>query len=423
MPRVAHWDFSGNKKQTWVPDKERGDNDLQDGTLRRGAKQDGDGEATFDGKNDHMYVWEGEDFALKEGTVTMTFTPDDLDHRMGLFDRSAAAGTEGNLSISLTPSGAIEVRHVGPGGTEHVFSGGEISAGDEHSFSYSWGPSGSVLSVNDTTVASGEDALSTGNKQSDVFIGAALGDEDAPSWSWYNWGNSHDDDDDDEDNDDDESGGGAGASGYFDGTISDVEIWNHALGAPPPCFAAGTLIETVSGPVAVEDIRPGTLVITRDFGPLPVLWRGGRDISERELASANRLVPVVLRSGSFGQSGDLVLSQQHRVWLAGVDALAKARHLAELGDGRFRFAHGRKRIAYHHLLLPRHALIRAQGVWCESLYPETTQLSGLSTAEKLTLDAALEACHDTRLVRPELKRRAVAEALSLLPARKGRRVA
>ena len=41
-----------------------------------------------------------------------------------------------------------------------------------------------------------------------------------------------------------------------------------------PCFTAGTLIDTPSGPRAVEELRPGDLVTTRDHGPAPLLWAG-----------------------------------------------------------------------------------------------------------------------------------------------------
>jgi hypothetical protein len=207
MPRIAHWDFSGQKNSKWVQDQENGDADWQDGYLMDGGKITKNEEAKFDGKNDYMYVSEAEDFSYSEGTITMRFSPDDLKHGMGLVSRESAEGTPGNLSIHMTTKGKIEVRHVAPDGKTEVYSGGEVAAKEENSFSYSWSAKGSVLTVNETVVATGDVALDTFGNQGDMTFGAAIGSEN-PTHDWYNWNSgSHDDDDD---------------------------IWDHALGSAPP---------------------------------------------------------------------------------------------------------------------------------------------------------------------------------------------
>ena len=40
----------------------------------------------------------------------------------------------------------------------------------------------------------------------------------------------------------------------------------------PVCYVAGTLIDTPQGPVAVENLRAGDLVITVDASPQPLVW-------------------------------------------------------------------------------------------------------------------------------------------------------
>ena len=43
-------------------------------------------------------------------------------------------------------------------------------------------------------------------------------------------------------------------------------------------FSRGALIETASGPVAIEDIQPGEKVITADGHVQPLLWKGSTTI-------------------------------------------------------------------------------------------------------------------------------------------------
>ncbi|MFN6979673.1 MAG: choice-of-anchor L domain-containing protein, partial [Gemmobacter sp.] len=75
-----------------------------------------------------------------------------------------------------------------------------------------------------------------------------------------------------------------------------------------PCFAAGTRILTAGGPVAVETLRPGDLVVTQDDGPQPLRW-----IGRRRVAAVGALAPVRIAAGTFGPHGRLVVSPQHRI--------------------------------------------------------------------------------------------------------------
>jgi Ca2+-binding RTX toxin-like protein len=145
-----------------------------------------------------------------------------------------------------------------------------------------------------------------------------------------------------------------------------------------PCLAEGTLIDTPQGRRPVQDLRAGDLVLT-ERGAEPVLWAGGRRIGPEEMAARPVLQPVVIRRGALGNDRPLFVSRQHGLAVLGPQGavLARAGQLAGLGQGAFRQACGRRTVAYHHLLLARHALIRANGAWAETLWPGPAALAAL----------------------------------------------
>ena len=149
-----------------------------------------------------------------------------------------------------------------------------------------------------------------------------------------------------------------------------------------PCFASGTRIATPMGERRVEDLRAGDLVQTLDEGAQPILWAGARQFDADDLAARPDMRPVLIRDGALGNRGDVLVSPQHAVLVATDQGarLARARHLAALKDGRFRVARGRREVCYHHLLLPRHAVIFANGAACESLYPGPQALRSFGPA-------------------------------------------
>ncbi|AVW90631.1 Hint domain-containing protein [Celeribacter baekdonensis] len=169
-----------------------------------------------------------------------------------------------------------------------------------------------------------------------------------------------------------------------------------------PCYVSGTRIMTPSGEVPVEDLRTGDLISTLDAGPQPLLWHGVRHLGRDILAEHPELLPVLIRDGTFGNRGDLLVSPQHGIYVPdlrfGPDAgrhrvFARAKHLLTTQAG-VRVARGKREVCYHHLLLPRHAVIRANGALSESLYPGRFALSGfdrVAKAELFDLFPALEA--------------------------------
>jgi len=161
-----------------------------------------------------------------------------------------------------------------------------------------------------------------------------------------------------------------------------------ALGVP--CFTTGTLILTDRGEVPVEAIRAGDRVRTLDHGVQPVIWAGGRYMDRAALEAEPLMRPVLIRDGAMGNRGDVLVSPNHAV-LAEVDGremLVRAKHLAEMGDARFRIAKGKKEVGYHHLLLERHGIVFAQGMATETLYPGPMAIAALGPVVAAELAAA-----------------------------------
>lgn len=143
----------------------------------------------------------------------------------------------------------------------------------------------------------------------------------------------------------------------------DTELWVAACDRGPPPqrpaapggLVAGTLVRTPHGPRPVETLLPGDLVLTRDHGALPLVWRGETRLSGAELGLHPHLRPL-------RRKGGLRLAPGQRLAVAappglglGPEALATA---ADLEDGRaLRRDLACGSVAYVHLMLSRHALL------------------------------------------------------------------
>ncbi len=156
--------------------------------------------------------------------------------------------------------------------------------------------------------------------------------------------------------------------------ITDV---GFVTGDVVPCFVAGTRIDTQRGPIRVEDVEVGDLVLTLDDGWQPVRWHGARQVP-----SQGTLAQVLIPAGTFGDHGALAVSPQHRLYLTGWRAelycgedevLVKAIHLARAG--KLHQDRSGRPVTYHHLMFDRHQIIRAEGMWSESYHPGPTTLA------------------------------------------------
>ncbi len=196
-----------------------------------------------------------------------------------------------------------------------------------------------------------------------------------------------------------DDGSGNAVIGFPDGTsltlmgVSPATLNSSTLYSMGiPCFLEGTRLATPVGLRRVETLVPGDLVLTADGAAMPVRWTGSWEVSETNLRAQPDLAPVRIASGALGNDEALYLSPMHRVLIAdagGQRAFVPARWLAEDGDGRFRRARGKRRVVYHHLLLPRHAVVQAEGAAVESFYPGPEGLAGMSFLARLSLFAEM----------------------------------
>lgn len=206
----------------------------------------------------------------------------------------------------------------------------------------------------------------------------------------------------------------------------------HSMGIP--CFTTGTMIDTPTGPVAVEDLAPGDLVTCSNGAALPVLWAGGRELHRAELDAHPELCPIEIKAGVLGNKRPLRLSAQHAVALHGDNGpvLARALHLAERGQGKFRVAKGVKSVGYHHIMLPHHALVRAEGAWVETMWPGPVAIKALGPKARLEIamgfphlvpalndECAVETVYGPRAC-PLLKRKEVHALDDVAPVRLGK---
>ncbi|WP_338549192.1 Hint domain-containing protein [Roseovarius phycicola] len=150
------------------------------------------------------------------------------------------------------------------------------------------------------------------------------------------------------------------------------------LGAEIVCYAAGTLIDTPTGPCLVEHLKPGDVIETLDHGPQPVCWAGSVRVP-----ALGKLAPIVFRAGAIGNERDLIVSPQHRMLLndwrmelhfGTEEVFVRAMDLVD-GDQIYRRPGGF--VDYHHILLNQHEVIFAEGVESESLLPGECARSAL----------------------------------------------
>lgn len=161
------------------------------------------------------------------------------------------------------------------------------------------------------------------------------------------------------------------------------------------CFTPGTRLLTPAGLTAVENLREGDLVQTKDNGAQEIRWIGSRRMTGARLFAMPKLRPVRIRAGAFGigePGAELIVSPEHRMVVRGPvaralfntpEVLVTARDLVN-GDSVQRDTTLRE-VTYHHLLLPRHEVLFANGVETESFHPANTALSTLATADRARL--------------------------------------
>lgn len=134
-------------------------------------------------------------------------------------------------------------------------------------------------------------------------------------------------------------------------------------------FSRGTHITLGSGAQKrIEDLQIGDKVLTRDDGVQAVRW-----IGQSTVRAIGDFAPIVIAAGTLNNTGDLVVSPDHRLFVyqrsdqlgAGQpELLVKARHLVNgtsvhVQNGGF--------VEYFQILFDAHHIIYAEGIAAESM--------------------------------------------------------
>lgn len=163
------------------------------------------------------------------------------------------------------------------------------------------------------------------------------------------------------------------------------------------CFRNGTLILTSRGEIAVEDLRPGDMVMTRDHGPKPLRWIGSKMLDGAVLQAFAKLRPVRIRAGALGAglpARDLYVSQQHRVLVGSAIAqrmfdapeiLVAAKHLTAIAG--IEIDDSCQSLTYFHLLFDQHEIICSDGAQTESLFTGPEALKAVDPAARAEIMA------------------------------------
>jgi hypothetical protein len=161
------------------------------------------------------------------------------------------------------------------------------------------------------------------------------------------------------------------------------------------CFTPGTRLATPHGPRLIETLRDGELILTKDNGPQPVLWRGERRLSGARLHAQPGLRPVRLSGGVLGQGrpdADLLVSPHHRLLVQGAAAQALfgspevlVRADALVNGHSIRVERAPRELRYVHVLLAQHDIVWANGLETESFHPAQADLRLIAPAEREAL--------------------------------------
>lgn len=161
-----------------------------------------------------------------------------------------------------------------------------------------------------------------------------------------------------------------------------------------PCFSAGTYITTDQGDIAVENLKQGQMVLTRDNGYQPVRWIGKRPMSGRHLLDNPHLKPVLVRQDTFGKGlpfADMKLSQNARVPLASAAHVHLGREKDDRVSIKHMVNHGTVQaidtlgLSYVHVMFDQHEIISANGIWIEAFNVQDQSLRNVGNAQRLEI--------------------------------------
>lgn len=161
-----------------------------------------------------------------------------------------------------------------------------------------------------------------------------------------------------------------------------------------PCFTPGTAIATPKGEVAVESLKPGDRILTRDNGIQTISWVGHKRLDFKELKAAPKLRPIKIKAGAIDDNmpeRDMLVSPSHRMLIVSnkaelyfgqAEVLVAAEHMlamdgVEISDQPY--------ITYIHIMCQNHEILLSDGTWSESFQPADFTLKGFDAAQRAEL--------------------------------------
>lgn len=147
------------------------------------------------------------------------------------------------------------------------------------------------------------------------------------------------------------------------------------------CFYPGTSLQTPTGAIAVEEIKPGMLLATASGEAKPVRWLGRSEASTR-FADPLRVLPIRIKAHALGAglpARDLLVSPDHAIFLHGL--LIQAAALVN-GGTIIRESDVPEHFTYYHVELATHELLMAEGVPAESFVDNVDRMHFSNWSER-----------------------------------------
>jgi hypothetical protein len=145
------------------------------------------------------------------------------------------------------------------------------------------------------------------------------------------------------------------------------------------CFAAGTALDTPDGPVAVETLRAGDLVLTAAGQVRPIRWIGRRRLDITRHPDPRKVRPIRILANALADGSprrDLLVSPDHALLLDGM--LIPARLLRNAAT--IRREERCSVVTYYHVELDTHDVVLAEGTAAES-YLDTGNRDSFENAD------------------------------------------
>lgn len=139
-------------------------------------------------------------------------------------------------------------------------------------------------------------------------------------------------------------------------------------------FGPATMLMGAEGEIPVEWLATGDRLVTRDMGLQPVRWIGRYRVRAEDMVADPRLIPMEMTEGALGAQSPAFptwFTPFQRVLLSGPRVelhLGEPEALARISDlaSRTVRAGGQVETHYTFVLLERHDMVQANGIWAET---------------------------------------------------------